>query len=175
MGGSSGTWGTTLNADLDSIDSQVKAVSDATTTAATAAAAAQTTANTAVAALAAITETAVTATGSGTTFAATIDCSAGAVQGVTVTTNAASSTVTCTLTFTNRPATTGKFMWLRFITQLGTNSTINYVVAAGSGQFALGMFVDTASSGAIQIGTQTHTGSGLVTRQYVVPLYILGS
>lgn len=177
VGGSSGSWGTKLNSDNTIIDTTMKAISDA---AVASSAAAQTTADAAQAAEFLLAPgTVVTASGAGGTFSATIDCSAGPVFAVSVPTNHIHDTTNCTFTFSNQPATNGKFIWLDITATIGdggspATATLNFLVASASSAFVRAFGAAIPTSGAYNIGSITNSASGLLTRKYFIPLYVQG-
>ena len=160
VGGSNGTWGTTLNTDLNAIDEDLFAVSEVADEALADAAAAQATADQALEGGQTIIPTAITLTG-GDPYAAAIDLAVGGPVYVITQTSPFSSTE-CHVTFSNRPAVNGKIIYLHFnITGTGG---FDVDVTASQRGWALPLNIDSPAS---SIGTLSGTG------QLVIPLYIV--
>ena len=167
VGGSNGTWGTSLNTDLDEIDADVFAVSTATTAAQSDADAAQVTADNAVDGELELTPVPVTLTG-GDPYAGTIDCSAGVSFRITQSHGYASTN--CDLTFTNRPVGYNRILYIHFIiTVTGGGTSFVPKVASGQSQWAIPFNTSRSASGA----TTLTTVSG--TAQMIAPIFIIGS
>ncbi len=166
VGGSSGSWGTKTNADWDLVDTTMKTISDAADAAQTAADAAQTTADDAFAGIQGITPTAITPTG-GDPYAVSIDLSDNGVV-YRITQSHSYSSTDCNLTFTNRPSTVGRMIYLHFIISVtGAGNHFIPKIASGCKQWALPLVTQVSAT-----GTQTVVDiSG--TQQYVVPVYIV--
>lgn len=170
VGGSSGSWGTNLNTDLDEIDADLKAVSDAAVAAEATGDAAQATADKAYAGKLAITPSVITpAGGSGSSaYTATIDLATEASVYTMALSSSSSTARDLEITFTNRPATLGRVVYLH-VTSSGTSATITAKIQSASKQWALPVNGDDVTSS----GTQ-EIGSLVIGRQVVfAPIYIV--
>lgn len=154
-----------INADLESIDGDLFTVSEAADAAQADADAAQSTADDAFAGKQGITPTAITLTG-GDPYVCSIDLDVGGPVYRITQTNAFTST-NCNITFTNRPATLGKMVYLHFIITQGSGNTFVPVIQSASKQWAI-PFNDTVSTS----GTQT-IDSFTNAQQVVYPIYIV--
>lgn len=169
-GGSNGVWGTILNTDLDSIDTTVFAVSEAADDAQAAADNAQDTADEALAGGSAITPVAVVLAG-GDPYTGTIDLDTGSLFIITQTTTFTSTDVN--LTFSNRPATKGKMVYLHLILTASSglgNRTVSVKNISAQSQWVL-PWNQEVSTGAQILASITVPVS--TTRTYVLPLYIV--
>lgn len=165
VGGDNGVWGTTLNTDLDDIDTDLFAVSTATTAAQADADNAQTDATLALAQDRTITPTVIVNGGSGSSLTATIDLSVGGpIYKVAV---ASGSLPDLVVTFTNRPATYGRLVHLH-ITSSGSTTAVR--VGSGSKQWAIPTNGDDVSASGTQLLGTVASGS-----QAAYALYIIGS
>lgn len=169
---SNGTWGTKNNANWSAIDTDLKAVSDAADAAQAAADAAQDTADAALAGGAAIVPTAITLAG-GDPYTGTVDLDLNSAFSITQTSSFAATD--CNLTFTNRPATESRIIYLKFVITVTSGvGAKDFVVKFNSTQklWAIPMQVPVANTGSsLTVTTLSVAASG--TQTYVVPVYII--
>lgn len=164
-----------INTDLQDIDTDLFAVSTAADAAQADATAAQSTADDAFAGKQGITPTDITLT-AGDPYVASIDLSTGGpVYRITQSHSYASTD--CQITFTNRPATLSKVVYLHFIIT-STTGTGNFVpiIQSASKQWAIPMGVQVTTSGTqvaytVEAGTVYSYIEG--TRQVILPVYIV--
>lgn len=168
-GGSSGTWDDKLNANFDSIDTDLFAVSEVADGAASAASNAQDTADAALAGSAQMARTVVTVGGSGASLTATVDLSAGGPVFTFAVTNTVAS-ADLLLTFTNRPVGYDRQVFLHISQTLsGLGNQLVPKVASASKQWALPFNDDVTGSGTQELANVSGNA------QVVVPLLIVGS
>lgn len=152
-----------INTDLQDIDTDLFTVQGLAEDAQDAADAAQATADEALAGTAGISPTAITPSGSVSTWTASIDLSVGGpVYRIPMVGLGVGSQLT--VTFTNRPATLGKMVYLH-ITASG--NTLTTFIGSGSKQWAIPFTDDVSATGTQNLGTCA-SGS-----QVAYPLYII--
>lgn len=177
VGGSSGSWGTKQNADLDTIDTTMKANEDAAAAAQTAADDAQTSADTAIAGKLEMGVTAITLT-AGDPYVGSIDLAVGGPV-YRITQSHGYANTDCQITFTNRPVGYDRLIYLHFlITATLPGGNFIPTIQSASKQWALPLGQQVTGSGTQIVYT---SDAGVIfgyiegTRQLVVPVLIIGS
>lgn len=164
------------NQNLQDIDTDLFAVSQATDTAQAAAVAAQARADGAVLGFLAMTSVAGTVTGSGANLACNLALpSIGTSPTYVCTFTSFSSAPHLDLTFTNRPVGKDMLVWVRVVQTSTGISTLTVRIAAASAQFALPFNASIAPTGISTVGTLANPGGPTTTYQAVFPIYIVGS
>lgn len=170
-----------INTDLQDIDTDLKAVSDAAVAAQSTATSAASSAASALAGGQQLTPSTITATGSSPNYAAAIDLSLGGpVYSIPLSVGTMSTlTVALTLSFSNRPALTqSKVIWV-YVPLTVTSSSgaaLRIQVAAGSSAYILSALAAVKSGTASVLASDyTIPSSGSATFLVAIPLFVLGS